>query len=503
MILWRYILRAHIGPFIFANVTIIFLFLLQFLMKTAADLVGKGLSPWVIAELVALNLAWILVLSVPMSVLVATLMAFGGLSSTNEIVIMRASGMSLYRMIFPVMIATILLTIGLIKFNNDILPETNIRLRTLMGDVLRIKPTLSLRAGVFSSEEELPNSRILVRKTFEENNNLEGVTLYDLTRPDKSVVVTAKQGVVSFTKDYTRLIMDLEDGEIHETSNSNFIPYRKLNFKRHRVTMSAEGFGFSRSDAKYAQRDDRTMSARAMRELVDSIAKNQQRKIDVLPSRLKEFSDRLNANGFFPRRDFENEMQIDQDRMLRDERFLRRRGMPPPERFVSASKETSATTISRDVAIARVIERVKQAQSQVASEMETIASDEKMMNKYLVEIYKKYSIPFACIVFVLIGVPLGIMARKGGFGIGAGLRLGFFLLYWACLIGGEKLADRDIASPFIGMWIANILLGVIGIFLTIRSARETLVIQWSSIARFIPRRWRIDTTPHAANPYEA
>jgi lipopolysaccharide export system permease protein len=100
MILWRHILRAHIGPFIFANAVIIFLFLLQFLMKRAGDLVGKGLSVWVIFELIGLNLAWILVLSVPMAVLVATLMAFGKLSADNEVTVMRTSGMSLYRMMF-------------------------------------------------------------------------------------------------------------------------------------------------------------------------------------------------------------------------------------------------------------------------------------------------------------------------------------------------------------------------------------------------------------------
>ena len=93
-------------------------------------------------------------------------------------------------------------------------------------------------------------------------------------------------------------------------------------------------------------------------------------------------------------------------------------------------------------------------------------------------------------MFVLIGAPLGIMARRGTFGTAASLSLGFFLLYWACLIGGEKLADRGYLDPWIGMWIANVMLGFLGMYLTVRSARESLTIDWAFMRRFVPKNWR-------------
>ena len=96
---------------------------------------------------------------------------------------------------------------------------------------------------------------------------------------------------------------------------------------------------------------------------------------------------------------------------------------------------------------------------------------------------------------MLIGVPLGIMARKGTFGVAASLSLGFFLLYWAFLIGGEKLADRGFTEPWIGMWIANIVLGLLGVYLTIRTARENLIIDWSSLERLVPKGWRTQGDP--------
>ena len=518
MILWRYILRAHIGPFLFSNAIIIFLFLLQFLMKRAGDLVGKGLSVWVILELISLNLAWMLVLSVPMSVLVATLMAFGKLSADNEITIMRASGMSLYRMMAPVVLAAMVVTGGLVWFNNSVLPDANVRLQTLMTDIIRIKPTMSLQAGVFTSEHDLPNYRILVRKTFEKSNDLEGVTIYDLSDPENSIVVTAEYGTVSFSPDYASVIMDLRDGEIHQLDNQTFKKYRKLRFIRHRVNMPASGFGFQRSDASRTRRDDRTMSAGMMQAIVDSIDTLRQGKIERMELRL---SDQLRALAAGTPRYFSAApARYDSRRpgMLPGINVVQQQ---PVEVAVSPgvdSTDVAADSLARrqradsldaaqahadSVAAAfRALTDARQLQAQALAEFSGVEFDAKQIDRYLVEIYKKYSIPVACLVFVLIGAPLGMMARRGGFGMGAGLSLGFFLFYWACLIGGEKLADRGELSPFLGMWIANFVLGVMGVLLTIRSARESRVIDWSVFTRFLPKGLR-GQQPPSTNPHEA
>jgi len=128
----------------------------------------------------------------------------------------------------------------------------------------------------------------------------------------------------------------------------------------------------------------------------------------------------------------------------------------------------------------------------VDQEHATIDRLERQAREYLVEIHKKYSIPVACFVFVFVGVPLGLMARKGTFGMAASLSLGFFLLYWACLIGGEKLADRGVIDPWLGMWVANIIIGALGVYLTFRSARENLTINWQALTSFIPKQWRME-----------
>lgn len=449
VILWRHILRAHALPFMFSAVILMAIFLLQFIMKFMDQLVGKGLSAGVIIEVIALNLAWMVVLAIPMSVLVATLMAFGNLSSTNEVTAMRASGISLYRMMAPVVLASVVVCYLLLRFNNDILPDANHKAATLSRDIQRKKPTLSIVPGLFS--QDITGYTILARKTFEDSNDLEGVTIFDNTRPDVMATVTAHRGIVSFSPDYAKLIMDLFDGEIHELEFPAQTQYRKIRFLKHRIAMNADGFDFQRSQESAFQRGDRELSAEDMMRRVDSLRNLRVKQEQIVLQRLRSELQNI----------FEGPASA-------------------PDPIVSRSGFPRLTTLSRITVLKNSIE----------GQAHYIKEYRRVEREYLVEIHKKYAIPAACVIFVFIGAPLGIMARRGTFGMAASLSLGFFLLYWACLIGGEKLADRGLLEPWIGMWIANIGLGILGLYLTIRTARENPTIDWSALARWIPKRLR-------------
>jgi len=450
----RYILRAHLGPFAFSLVTLMFVFLLQFIMKFIDQLVGKGLTAWVITELIALSLAWMLVLAVPMSVLVATLMAFGDLSSKNEVTAMKACGMSTYRMMLPVFAGALVVGLTLLWFNNDVLPDANHNLRTLTIDIRRKKPTINLRNGVFS--QDIPGYSILVRKTFEKTNDLEGVTLFDYTNPGVNVCITAERGTIAFSPDFRKLIMDLKNGEIHELDLQRMMAYRKIRFESHRIAMDVEGFDFTRSSESAFQRGNRELGASAMLAIVDSLREVRATVLDGLRARTAAAMDTLLAG--------------------------RPVSTSSPYQYPRAAGGFAALNDARAFS------------TMVATELFRAENLDRQIDQYMVEVHKKYSIPFACLVFVLIGVPLGIMARRGGFGTAATLSLGFFVLYYACLIGGEKLADRALLTPFTGMWSANIIIGLMGVYLTVRVARETVVIDWTFLTRLIPRRWRARLT---------
>lgn len=435
-ILWRHILRTHGAPFIFSVFLLMGIFLLQFLMKYLDQLAGKGLSAYTIFELIVLNLAWMVVLAVPMAVLIATLMAFGQLSSTNQITAIRASGVSLYGMLFPVIIASILVCYLMIVFNNDVLPDANHRTKILTTQISRKKPTLTIVPGMFIPLVE--GHTILVRKTYEHTNDLEGIIIFDNSKPNQSNIVTARFGTISFSADYRKLVLDLQDGEIHQQQMKTKEEYRIITYKKHRITLNADAFNLQSISESMVSRGDRELDVQTMQRRVDSL------------------------------------------RLLQEQ---------AEQRYNQIL--TSITELSKNDSTA-------QKNSHQLAILHSTAQNERFIaqlydleaRKYLVEIHKKYSIPFACIVFVFIGGPLGIMARRGTFGMSASMSLGFFTLYWACLRGGEVLADRGIIAPWLSMWFANIFLGILGLYLTYRVARENVLIDWTVLTRYIPKSWR-------------
>ncbi len=454
MIIHRYILRNHIAPFIYSAATMMGVLLLQFLMKFADRLVGKGLDTWLIIQLIAYNLSWMLVLVIPMATLVAALMTYGSLSQNNEVTIIKSSGASLYRMMSASFIASIIVAYLLFLFNNEILPDTNYQAKILMSDISRKKPTLSLESGFFS--QEVSNYAILVRKIDEQKNELSQVTIYDYTDPAKINVVTAKKGIIFFSHDQKNLIMDLRNGEIHESDVKETGLYRKLVFEKHRITMDAEQFTFNQSQG--GLRGERELRVERMRAIVDSIKLNRKKYFAGLEEEVNKY--------FF-----------------KDTAY--------------ATVYSTVNTQQTDALIyVRIQDRIKTAKNVIISNMKRVEWANREIEKYEVEIYKKYAIPGACIVFMLIGAPLGIMVKKGGFGVAASISLFFFLVYWAFLIGGEKLAERGVFSPVIGMWAANFFLGIIGIFLLIRTNRETVTIQFTFLKKLVPKRMKYSSSEY-------
>ncbi len=434
MKIYKYILKAHAAPFFISFFIVIFVFTFQFIMKYIDNLVGKGLSWWVISQVITLNLAWMVTLAGPMAALVATLMAYGSLSSTNEITVMQSSGISLMKLMAPVLIAASILCYLLVLFNNDVLPEANHRTKTLMSDIQRTRPIFVIEPGKFT--DDISGYNMLVKKTFPSSNKLEGILIIDGSNPEYSTILTAERGEISFSKDFSKIIMDLFDGEIHQLNKRNvYEGYRKIEFKEHIVSIDAQGFGFSKSDENALSRGDRELSADSMRKIVDRI------QIDIIADKEKTFQSVLQ---------YVHDLQI----------F---------KYDVNLKSLDSNVQKQTQLYVQTLMNRYKSIKSKVLSQTQFEQAKEKEKDSYRVEIYKKYSIPFACIVFVLIGAPLGVKTRRGGFGVAAGMSLGFFLLYWAFLIGGEKLADREMLSPFLSMWTANFVLGAVGIYLTLNN----------------------------------
>lgn len=460
----RYILKTHVAPFFMSLSVLVGILILQFMIKFIDHLVGKGLSVIIVIEVIATNLAWMLVLAIPMSVLIATLMAYGTMSANNEITAMKSSGVSVYRMITAPLIVSVLLAFGLMEFNNKVLPDANHRAKTLGIDIRRARPTLSLQPGIFS--QEIKGYTLIARNNYEETNELEGLTIYDHSDPNTNVLISAERGFIAYGPDFLNLILDLYDGEIHEISTQrDNKEYRRVTFKRHRILIPYEGYDFERTADNVFQRGDRELSAQVMLERVDSLRATNNR-IEQTINQLIE-----NYHGAFLEGEFEH--------------------LPPT--LPAFDHDPYLSKIQLALARARALT------SSIDSDLRRLQSNERRIDQYMVEVHKKYAIPIACIVFILIGAPLGIMTRKGGFGVATGISLGFFLMYWSFLIGGEKLADRGFITPFVGMWGANILLLPAGVYLTVRTQKERLLINWNKLKTIVPKSFRIEPLDNQDN----
>lgn len=446
MILSLYIARKFFIPFIFSVFSLFSIFILQFLMRFSEQLIGKGIDTILIIQLIIYNLAWMMVLVVPMSVLVATLMAFGGLAQNNEITAIRAAGLSLYKLtVIPFVLAGGLVWF-LIYFNNEVLPDANHKTKNLMWEITATRPALSIIPNVFMTD--ITGYAILAEKITQDSNKLLNVKIYDNSRNGVVNILTAKRGDLNFNEDRSKLLMNLYEGEIHEQGAENY--YRKLKFSKHMLLMNSEQFSLKKITSDY--RSDRELSIAELDLRADSL-----RKV------------------------FEEHVQI-----------MKRLALPF---FYGDSAGASVPSMfAGDVGSEQWAMRLEgRVQQQLNTIETTLAAQEYLISQvyaYRVEVDKKYSIPAACVVFLLLGIPLAMMTRRGGFGAAASISLFFFLLYWSFLIGGEKLADRGLVSPFIGMWAANFILAASGAYLFFRSVRDNTMIDLSFLQRFLPKKFR-------------
>lgn len=402
--LYRYVFKAHVGPFLFSFVIITFILVMDIIFQIADLIIGKNLDLFIVLEVFFLNLAWIVAVSIPMSVLVASLMAFGRLSADNEVTALRAGGVSFFQMVSPVLAAGIVLGSGHLFFMDVILPEANYRARSLMNDIHRARPTLLFTEGIFM--KEIPGYSILIDRVNPRNNEIHSITIYETENKRYPRLMTAKSGEFHVNETGSRLDLMLYDGELLQQDESSG-RYLKEIFERQRFSIRTAPTGVQRSEA--GMRSDRELNIEMMRARID-----------------------------------EWQLEIDE---------------------ASAIMESAPATPDAKA------DSLAAARTQAER---TVSLRQRQKNSYIVEIHKKYAISAACFVFVLIGAPLGVRLRRGSVGVSVGVSLCFFLLYWACLLGGEELADRDLIDPVWAMWAANIVIGVPGAVLVWITGRDRI-----------------------------
>ena len=382
-------------PFMFSLLIIIFVLFTQFLLRAIDRFIGKGLDIGTIFEYLFLNLGWIAALSVPMAVLVAALMSFGQFSEDNEITAMRASGISFNTILRPAILFGMTISAVLILFNSFIMPEMNFKARMLSGDIYRKRPDLNIEPGYFM--DDLPSYSMIIRD--KEGDTLKDVRIFSKGSGQTQTSIHSKTGELSTIDD--AIVLDMFDGEIHELDTRDFGNYRRIEFEKHKITIAADDLFLNRRDT--TSRSDREMTV----PMIFSKRENISNRINIVNSRIGRAFTRTGLDSIVP-------ATFDESQVILSDY---KKAYSTDSLFTADEKYKKEKDIN-------ITER------QLRNEYNLLRSYAKSNNKYEVELHKKFSLPVACILFVMTGASLGVLFRKGGFTIAVGLSFGFFLIYY-------------------------------------------------------------------------
>lgn len=470
MIFNRYILRNYIGPFFFSMAVITFVFIMDFILRYIDLFLGKGVKFHIVLQVFTLSLGHMFALIIPMAVLPATLMTYGTLASENELTAMRACGLSIYRMIAPALVGSVLLAGGLVFYNNHVLPESNHRLMNLLIDINRKQPTVELRANRFI--DDLQGYTIYFADKNDRTGDISDVQIFKHSeKGGLPTTIVAESGHLQFVPGQNVLRVDLKNGEIHEMPEAkDRETYRRTTFKEYTINIHDVDRSLQRTERDY--RGDREMSVKMMEEKIQEI------RSEMTMSRQAMIRDATaRMDGTFALLD-----------PAKREHLWKRNGKgaagatagSPTHRPQPRVTARGVGGRSSPVPIEARPEYI--TRQRIETEIDKRDSFDKQIQRYKVEIHKKYSIPFACVIFVLVGSPLAIRMGRSGMNMAIGLSISFFLVYYVCLIGGEKLADREITTPFFAMWSPNIVFGAVAAVLLRKAAREQSVAEWTIVS---------------------
>ncbi len=401
---------------------LIFVLLSNFILKNMDKFLGKGISIGVVFKFLIYNSAWIISLAIPMAVLIAVLMSFGRLSSDNEITAFKASGISLEKLMAPAIMFGILVFLIITPFNLWILPEMNHNVRKLSLEISRNRPDIEFNEQLLNNLAD----KIIYVGDRRSNTSFDDIIIFDKSQKNHTTIIS---DYGSFESLQDGIIIDLINGSIHESISSS--EYRKTYFDNYKIAIPFDQIEYNRTN--------------------NLIRQERELNFQGLVNKIRLYTDKNT--------DVKNEISMNLIKIDSLENKL-------------SNMESNKNT---DLLLQNKLKKQISNTKSIYSRNETLFTNYlKKINIYSVELHKKFSIPIACFVFILLGVPLGIMSKNKNMSVSISISIIFFIIYWAFLILGEDFADRGILNPAISMWSPNIFLGLIAYYLYKLVSKENL-----------------------------
>jgi lipopolysaccharide export system permease protein len=462
-----------LGYFLITFFGSLFILVLQFFLQYINDLVGKGVGLGVFIELFFYAALTLIPLALPLAILIGSLMTFGNLGERLELLAMKAAGISLWKIMQPLIILVAIISISGFYFSNNILPKTQVKMWTLVFSIREKSPELDIPEGVFYTE--IPGRNIFIGQKNHRNNTLKDVVIYDFSRGfTNTSIVVADSGKMSLSVDKTNLLISLYKGETFETLPSNaksrnaVIPYRREIFEQKDIIIDFDA-NFNLLGAELLEGQYVSKNAAQLQYSIDSIAA----KIEVEKNKYREeflrnkyFNSYSGSSSAFAILD-STQQSIDYNYL--DVLNTLDNGL---QEQVTLSSINRAYTIKNDLVYNQSI-------------INALIFDAR---RHSIEWYKKFTLSFACIIFFFIGAPLGAIIRKGGIGLPIVLSIVLFILYYIIDNTGYKMAREGIWAVGIGMWFSSLVLLPLGIFLTYKAVSDAAILS-SEGNLFKPKKW--------------
>jgi len=445
---------------------------MQFVWKYIDDLMGKGVEVFVILKLLFFTLANLIPLALPIAVLFSSIMTMGNLAESNELTSMKSSGMSLFKVMKPMLILVVFLSFGTFYFSNYVLPIANLKQRTLIYDLQSKDPTFAISEGVFN---KLNDTSIKVDRKDENTGELFGLLIYEKS----GKIVKAEKGELLKSEDEQLLFLKLSNGSMYENGKLDFnakakYPYRKSFFKETIVKFDMSGFSLQKSDEDLFKREYQMMNYKQLGIAIDSFALSNDSINQSFQSSLVSQTVIYNPEALAP---FEEVLLEDKAN----------KNLNIPKKTTSIFYMDSLSTADLNSALTTTQNKIRAKKDYITMSRQLRGMREESLSEYKTEWHRKFSLSFALIVLFFIGAPLGAIIKKGGLGAPLIFAVLFFLMYYIISITGENMIESKSMTPIVGMWMSSLILSPIGLFLTYKAANDSALFDIEVYKRMVKK----------------
>lgn len=473
MKLYKYIIKQYIGTFIFTFVIAIFILLMQFLWQWIEDFIGKGLEISVMAKLLFYTSLTFVPMALPLAILLSSLMCFGNMGEFYELVAMKASGISVWKVMRPLLFFSIVMSIMGFFFSNNVLPYANLKMSSMLYDVTRKKMTLEIPEGVFY--RGIDKYVIRVGKKGDDGKSLYEIMIYDHTDDKGNTMVTvADSGFMAMTPSQREMIFTLYDGYnysevVEDKDYRNRRPFQKMSFKRQIITFDMSQFDLGHTDEDAFKSHQNMMNIKQLSYSIDSLSKmyvkDKERFMDNNFKRYQNLTSGLDAfTGF-------------------DDRSQRRMGDVVANDTIETFKWPLISNFKekeRKTVLDMAVSTTNNIRDNVVINEKDFARRDENIRKHQQVLQTKFTLSVACLLFFFIGAPLGAIIRKGGLGMPVVVSVVFFVVYYVITITSERVALSGDMPIFLGAWLSSIVLFPIGFFLTFKATTDSALLDAES-----------------------